>query len=128
MQAAAVHTAFYEHMRTLYERFDLLVLPVAPCWPFPPAAGWLRDIGGRPMQTDHHWMEATLYTTFASLPASFHENDRWPCDIRPPPGRCPTAACGAGLREPRGNADGTTGLEDPYRRALSAPLNDCYRQ
>jgi amidase len=87
MHAAAVRSAFYEHMRGLYERYDLLALPVAQCWPFAPSLAWPREVGGRAMQTYHQWMECTLYATFAglpaiSLPAGFHANGRWPCGIQ----------------------------------------------
>jgi len=97
MHAAAVRSAFYEHMRTLFEHVDLLALPVTQCWPFASALGWPRQVGGRTMQTYHQWMEVTLYATFAglpaiSLPAGFHSNGRWPCGIQligPPQGDAP---------------------------------------
>lgn len=94
MQAAALRSRYYEHMRALFTRFDLLALPVTQCWPFPLEQAWPRTLGGRAMQTYHQWMEVTLYATFAglpaiSLPAGFHANGRWPCGLQligPPQG------------------------------------------
>lgn len=87
MQAAAVRSAFYRHLLDVFERVDLLALPVAQCWPFAIGQTWPRTVAGRPMQTYHQWMEVTLYATFAglpaiSLPAAFHANGRWPCGIQ----------------------------------------------
>jgi amidase len=87
MQAAAVRSAFYQHLLGVFERVDLLALPVTQCWPFPIGQTWPRTIAGRNMQTYHQWMESTIYATFAglpaiSLPAGFHANGRWPCGIQ----------------------------------------------
>jgi len=87
MQAAAVRSAFYQHLLGLFERVDLLALPVTQCWPFAIGQTWPRTVAGRTMQTYHQWMESTIYATFAglpaiSLPAGFHANGRWPCGIQ----------------------------------------------
>lgn len=87
MQAAAVRSAFYLHMAGLFERFDLLALPSAQVWPFPVEQTWPRTVAGRTMETYHQWMEATIYATFAglpaiSLPAGFHANGRWPMGLQ----------------------------------------------
>lgn len=87
MQAAAVRSAFYQHLLGLFERVDLLALPVTQCWPFAIGQTWPRTVAGRTMQTYHQWMESTIYATFAglpaiSLPAGFHVNGRWPCGIQ----------------------------------------------
>ena len=83
MQAAEVRTAFHTHLLGLFERFDVLALPVAQVWPFPIAERWPAQIAGRTMDTYHRWMEVTLYATFAglpaiSLPAGFDASGRWP--------------------------------------------------
>ena len=67
--ASANRTRFYRHMVSLFERFDLLVLPSAQCWPFPAQWTWPREVAGRTMDTYHRWMEVVIYATLAGLPA-----------------------------------------------------------
>ncbi len=67
--ASAQRTRFYRHMLSLFERFDLLVLPSAQAWPFPAEWTWPRELAGRPMDTYHRWMEVVIYATLAGLPA-----------------------------------------------------------
>ena len=50
-------------------------------WAFDIEKRWPEHIGNRPMDTYHRWMEATIYATFAGLPAislpvGFHAEDR----------------------------------------------------
>jgi amidase len=87
MQASQVRTAFHAHLLGLFERYDVLALPVAQVWPFPVEQHWPREIAGRRMDTYHRWMEVTLYATFAglpaiSVPAGFHANGRWPTGLQ----------------------------------------------
>jgi amidase len=67
--ASLNRTRFYRHMVGLFERFDLLVLPTAQCWPFPAEWTWPRELAGRPMDTYHRWMEVVIYATLTGLPA-----------------------------------------------------------
>ncbi|HYN62058.1 MAG TPA: amidase family protein, partial [Rubrivivax sp.] len=67
--ASLNRTRFYRHMVGLFERFDLLVLPSAQCWPFPVEWTWPREVAGRAMDTYHRWMEVVIYATLAGLPA-----------------------------------------------------------
>jgi amidase len=67
--ASSNRTRFYRHMVSLFERFDLLVLPTAQAWPFPAEWTWPRELAGRPMDTYHRWMEVVIYATLAGLPA-----------------------------------------------------------
>ena len=69
MQASVVRSSYHQHLLGLFERFDVLALPVAQCWPFAIAQTWPRQIAGRAMDTYHRWMECTLYATFGGLPA-----------------------------------------------------------
>ncbi len=69
MDASVVRSDFHRAMGALFERFDLLALPVAQVWPFPVANTWPREIAGRTMDTYHRWMECTVHATFAGLPA-----------------------------------------------------------
>jgi amidase len=66
--ASAQRSAFYQHMRTLLERYDFLVLPAAQVWPFDVSERWPTEISGRKMDSYHRWMEVVIYATFAGLP------------------------------------------------------------
>ena len=87
MQASVVRSEFYEHVRRLFERYDLLALPSAQVWPFALSETWPRHINGRAMDSYHRWMEVTLYATFAglpaiSVPAGFDPSGRWPMGLQ----------------------------------------------
>lgn len=87
MRASEVRTAFHARMLELFERFDVLALPVTQVWPFPIEQRWPAHIAGREMDTYHRWMESTIYATFAgapgiSIPAGFHANGRWPAGLQ----------------------------------------------
>ncbi len=69
LRASQVRTSWLAHLLGLFERFDLLALPVAQVWPFELALDWPKSIAGRTMDTYHRWMEVTLYATFGGLPA-----------------------------------------------------------
>ena len=68
LQASAQRSAFYQHVLTLFERFDVLALPSAQVWPFDAGLRWPAQINGRAMDTYHRWMEVVIYATFAGLP------------------------------------------------------------
>ncbi len=87
MRASELRTTFQGQLLQLFERFDVLALPVTQVWPFAVAERWPQAIAGRTMDTYHRWMECTLYATFAglpaiSLPAGFHANGRWPAGLQ----------------------------------------------
>jgi amidase len=87
MQASVTRTAYLQHMLALLQRFDVLALPVAQCWPFSVNVTWPRTVAGRTMDTYHRWMECTLYATFAglpaiSVPAGFDASGRWPMGLQ----------------------------------------------
>jgi amidase len=86
-QASQVRSSYYQHMRGLFERWDILVLPSAQCWPFDVNLRWPNEIAGRPMDTYHRWMEVTIYATLAGLPAlavpaGLHANGKWPIGMQ----------------------------------------------
>jgi len=68
-RASAQRTRLHQQMRALFERFDVLALPVAQVWPFDVEQRWPTEIAGRPMDTYHRWMEVVIYATLAGLPA-----------------------------------------------------------
>jgi amidase len=68
-RASALRTRLLQQMLALFERFDVLALPVAQVWPFDVEQRWPTEIAGRPMDTYHRWMEVVIYATLAGLPA-----------------------------------------------------------
>ena len=68
-RASAQRTRFYRQMLALFERFDVLALPVAQVWPFDVEQRWPTEIAGRTSDTYHRWMEGGIYPTRARLPA-----------------------------------------------------------
>ncbi len=87
MAASVVRSDFLQHLLGLFERFDLLALPVAQVWPFEIGSTWPRRIAGRTMDTYHRWMECTIYATFAgapaiSVPAGFDAGGRLPMGLQ----------------------------------------------
>jgi amidase len=69
VEASAVRTTFHTSITALFDRFDALALPTTQVWPFDAHERWPQRIGAREMDTYHRWMEATIYATFAGLPA-----------------------------------------------------------
>lgn len=53
----------------LFDRFDVLALPVAQVWPFPKGWDWPKDIAGTAMDTYHRWMEVVVPASLLGLPA-----------------------------------------------------------
>ena len=79
--ASAVRTQLYNGLRQALQTVDVLVLPSAQVWAFGVEKRWPEHIGERVMDTYHRWMEATIYATFAGLPAislpvGFHSQAR----------------------------------------------------
>lgn len=79
MSASASRTRFYQSMLALFEKFDVLAIPVAQVWPFDVNLRWPETVAGKSMDTYHRWMEVVIYATFAglpsiSVPAGFGEN------------------------------------------------------
>jgi amidase len=69
MQASGIRSQFYQHLLSMFERYDFLVLPSAQVWPFDIELRWPQKIAGKTMDTYHRWMEVVIYATFAGLPA-----------------------------------------------------------
>ena len=69
MSASASRTRFYLSMLQLFEKFDVLAIPVAQVWPFDVSLRWPQNVAGRTMDTYHRWMEVVIYATFAGLPS-----------------------------------------------------------
>lgn len=69
LAASATRTRFLASMLDLFERFDVLAIPVSQVWPFDVGMRWPHSIAGRSMDTYHRWMEVVIYATLAGLPA-----------------------------------------------------------
>jgi amidase len=69
LRASEVRSAWYAAVLGLLDRFDALLLPSAQVFPFDAAEAWPRQVGGRPMDTYHRWMEVVIGATMAGLPA-----------------------------------------------------------
>ena len=69
MAASASRTRFHHSMLALFEKFDVLAIPVAQVWPFDVNLRWPQSIAGRSMDTYHRWMEVVIYATLAGLPS-----------------------------------------------------------
>ena len=68
LSASIQRSSFFEHMVTLFEKYDYLALPCSQVWPFDASERWPTSINGQPMDTYHRWMEVVIYATFAGLP------------------------------------------------------------
>ena len=68
-RASVSRTAWYQHVRGLLERFDVLALPVTQVFPFDAGQHWPAEIAGRRMDSYHRWMEVVAGPTMAGLPA-----------------------------------------------------------
>jgi amidase len=68
-RAVRDRSAYYQAIRTLFDRFDFLVMPATQVFPFDANLDWPHAIGDQPMDTYHRWMEAVVPATMASLPA-----------------------------------------------------------
>ena len=67
--ASAVRTAWYQAVRTFFERYDYFVLPAGQVFPFDSTMDWPKTINGRTMDTYHRWMEVMIPVTMSNCPA-----------------------------------------------------------
>ena len=80
-EAAVARSDWYNALRALFERYDLLALPTAQVFPFSADVHWPDSINGRAMDTYHRWMEVVIGGTLAgvpvvNLPAGFGDQGR----------------------------------------------------
>ena len=74
LSAMEVHTAsvtrsdWFKAAASLFDRWDVLVLPSAQMWPFDVTWDWPRSIGGVAMDTYHRWMEVVVPASLLGLP------------------------------------------------------------
>jgi amidase len=61
--------AVFHRFRALFERFDVLLTPVAPVKPFPVEMNFPAEINGRKLENYVDWIAPTFLITLVSLPA-----------------------------------------------------------
>ena len=67
--ASVIRSTWFSLAAQLFERFDVLALPTAQCWPFDVNLDWPREIAGHSMDTYHRWMEVVIPASLIGLPA-----------------------------------------------------------
>jgi amidase len=67
--ASAARTAWYQAVRSFFEKYDYLVLPAGQVFPFDAGLDWPKSIAGKSMDTYHRWMEVMIPVTMSSCPA-----------------------------------------------------------
>lgn len=67
--ATAVRTAWYQAVRSFFERYDYFLLPSGQVFAFDATVDWPKSIAGKTMDTYHRWMEVMIPVTMSSCPA-----------------------------------------------------------
>jgi amidase len=67
--ASEARTTWSMAVRTLFDRYDYLVLPSSPLFPFPVEDRWPKAVAGVTMRTYHEWMKSALLVTLSGTPA-----------------------------------------------------------
>jgi amidase len=68
-QASLNRSAWYAYLRTLFQKYEYLVLPTAQVFPFAAETHWPREVAGKSMDTYHRWMEVVIPASLAGVPA-----------------------------------------------------------
>ena len=67
-EAAIARGAWYQALHSLFESYDILVLPTAQVFPFDKTVHWPKTVAGREMDTYHRWMEVVIGGTISGNP------------------------------------------------------------
>ena len=67
-QAGIARAEWFRAMGSLFDDYDVLVLPTAQVFPFSKETHWPESINGVQMDTYHRWMEVVIGGTLAGLP------------------------------------------------------------
>jgi len=68
--AMADRSAWYMHLRGLFQTYDALILPSAQMFPFPADQRWPKEINGHAMDTYHRWMQVVTPASLAGVPVA----------------------------------------------------------
>lgn len=67
--ASVIRSDWFRTAAALFDRYDVLALPSAQCWPFDVTLPWPSQIAGVEMDTYHRWMEVVIPASLIGLPA-----------------------------------------------------------
>ncbi len=62
-------SAIFANMVSLFEKFDVLALPVVGCMPHPQSEEWVTEIGGQQLDGYMDWLRFAFLATVTGLPA-----------------------------------------------------------
>ncbi len=66
--ASVNRSKWYQAIAALFKTYDYLMLPSAQVFPFDAEIHWPKEVGGKPMDTYHRWMEITIPGTLCGCP------------------------------------------------------------
>jgi amidase len=69
-QAGTARADWFRAVHTLFQNYDVLMLPTAQVFPFPKTIHWPECIGERTMDTYHRWMEVVIGGSLAGVPVA----------------------------------------------------------
>jgi amidase len=69
-EAGIARADWFRALRSLFDGYDLLVLPTAQVFPFPKDIHWPERINDKPMDTYHRWMEVVIGGSLGGLPVA----------------------------------------------------------
>jgi amidase len=69
-EAGLARADWFRALRSLFDDYDLLVLPTAQVFPFPKDIHWPDRINDKPMDTYHRWMEVVIGGSLGGLPVA----------------------------------------------------------
>ena len=80
-EAAIARADWYQALHSLFESYDILVLPTAQVFPFDKTVHWPKTVADREMDTYHRWMEVVIGGTLSgnpvvNVPVGFDESGR----------------------------------------------------
>jgi amidase len=67
--ANIVRTAWYQAVRTFFEKYDFMIAPAGQLFPFDATVHWPKEVGGASMDTYHRWMEVMIPISLSGCPA-----------------------------------------------------------
>ncbi|HXY98227.1 MAG TPA: amidase [Steroidobacteraceae bacterium] len=67
-RASAARSRWHTAARSLFERYEFLLLPSAQLFPFDAATQWPRTVNGVAMDTYHRWMEVVVPASLLGAP------------------------------------------------------------
>lgn len=66
--ASMIRSDWFRSTLSLFEQYDVLVLPSAQCWPFEASLTHPTEIAGVQMDTYHRWMQVVIPASLIGLP------------------------------------------------------------